>query len=100
LAVASLFARTDARILIDRTQNDLRRAEEFERHKGKEISRYDNALKHLSDFDRAFTKGHFEKDKLDSAIDDVKNVVENNTLDPGTVPSTPGSPKSMRGAKG
>ena len=67
--------------VVDRTQDDLRKAAEFERHKGKEVTRYENAQKHLSDFDREMTKGHFDKDKLDTAIDDVKNVVEHNTLD-------------------
>jgi len=72
----------DARATVDRAQNDLRRAEDFERRKGKEVSRYDNAQKHLSEFDRNMTRGHFDKDKLDTAIDDVKNVVEHNTLNP------------------
>ena len=72
----------DTRVLVDQTQNDLRTAAEFERHNGKEISRYENAEKHLSDFDREYRKGHFDKDKLDTAIDDLKNVVEHNTLDP------------------
>lgn len=71
-----------ARGIIDRTQNDLRMAADFERHKGKETARYENAQKHLSDFDREFVKGHFDKGKLDTAIDDVKNVVDHNTLDP------------------
>ena len=33
-------------------------------------------------FDRELARGNFDKDKLDQAIDDVKNVVENNTLSP------------------
>jgi hypothetical protein len=75
-------AQERARGVVDRTQDDLRRASEFERHKGKEVVRYENAERHLSDFDRELTKGHFDKDKLDTAIDDLKNVVEHNTLDP------------------
>src|ERR1700733_3667662 len=57
-------------------------AADFKRRNGKEISRYENAEKHLSNFDRELTKDHFDKGKLDNAIDDVKNVVEHNTLDP------------------
>jgi len=72
----------NARAVIDRTQNDLRRAEEFERQNHKEISRYVNAQKHLSDFDRDYVKGHFDKGKLDASINDLKNVVEHNTLNP------------------
>jgi len=75
--------RDHGRGIIDHTQDDLRRAVEFERHRGKEVERYENAQKHLSDFDREMTRGHFDKDKLDEAIDDVKNVVDHNTLDPG-----------------
>jgi len=83
LAVGAL-AQEHARAVIDRTQGDLRRAADFERrHHGTQAERYENAQKHLSDFDRDMTRGHFDKDKLDTAIDDVKNVVEHNTLDPG-----------------
>lgn len=72
----------DIRGLIERTQHDLRRSEEFERHKGKEVSRYENAQHHLSEFDKDLTRGHFDKGKLDEAIEDVRNVVDHNTLDP------------------
>jgi hypothetical protein len=81
-AAALLAQMGDVRGLVERTQSDLRRAQEFERHNGKEVARYDNALRHLSDFDKQLTRGHFDKGKLDTAIDDVKNVVEHNTLDP------------------
>jgi hypothetical protein len=63
-------------------QNDLRRAERFTPPNGKEKERYFNAQHHLSQFDRELERGRFDKDKLDEAIDDVKNVVENNTLSP------------------
>src|ERR671937_752629 len=76
---AQIAAVSDARGLIDRTQADLRRAAELERrHNSKAIERYDDAQKHLSEFDREYTKGHFDKGKLDSAIDDVREVVEHN----------------------
>jgi hypothetical protein len=35
----------------------------------------------LSEFDRELRAGRFDKDKLDTAIDDLKNVVKNNTLE-------------------
>ena len=72
----------NARSLVARVQNDLRRAERFTRPTGKERERYFNAQHHLSQFDRQLARGRFDKDKLDEAIDDVKNVVENNTLSP------------------
>jgi hypothetical protein len=68
--------------LVYRVQNNLRRAERFTRPSGKEKERYFNAQRHLSQFDRRLSQGRFDKDKLDEAIDDVKNVVENNTLSP------------------
>jgi hypothetical protein len=72
----------NARSLVARVQNDLRRAEHFTPPNGKEKERYFNAQHHLSQFDRELERGRFDKDKLDEAIDDVKNVVENNTLSP------------------
>jgi hypothetical protein len=80
--IAALAQSVDVRGTIDRTQTDLRRAEDFERQHGKEITRYDNAAKHLSEFDRDYVRGHFDRGKLDTAIDDLKNVVDHNTLSP------------------
>jgi hypothetical protein len=83
LAGLSLAAQSlDPRAVIDRTQQDINRSMEFERHKGREIVRYDNAQHHLSDFDRELTRGRFDKGKLNQAITDVKNLVDHNTLDP------------------
>ncbi|HWF07477.1 MAG TPA: hypothetical protein VG297_03380 [Bryobacteraceae bacterium] len=80
---AGVSAQEHARGVIDRTQTDLQRAADFERHRhGTEVERYENAQKHLSDFDREFTRGNFDKGKLDTAIDDVKNVVDHNSLNP------------------
>jgi hypothetical protein len=70
------------RSVIDRTQDDLRRAADFERHKGKETSRYEHAQTHLSDFDRELTRGHFDKGRLENAIGDLKDVMDHNTLEP------------------
>ena len=83
-ATAVLFgqAAVDGRGLVDRVQNDLRRAERIERQHGKEVARYENAQRHLSDFDRSLVRGRFDKGKLSASIDDVKNVVDHNTLDP------------------
>jgi hypothetical protein len=72
----------NARSLVSHVQQDLRRSERFARPSGKEKERYYNAQRHLSQFDRQLARGRFDKDKLDEAIDDVKNVVENNTLSP------------------
>src|SRR5271155_2908228 len=65
-----------ARNLVDRVQEDLRRAAEFTRTNEKERVRYENVQHHLSEFDRDLRHDHFDKGKLDSAIDDLKNVVK------------------------
>jgi hypothetical protein len=70
----------NARGLVNHVQENLRRAERFTPPNDKEKERYHNAQHHLSEFDRKLSEGKFDKDKLDEAIDDVKNVVENNTL--------------------
>lgn len=72
----------NARSLVERVQNDLHRAARMDQEREKHRERYDNAEHHLSDFDRELARNHFDKGKLDTAIDDVKNVVDNNTLDP------------------
>jgi hypothetical protein len=69
-----------ARDLVSRVQKNLRHAERFTPPNEKEKERYHNAQQHLSEFDRKLSEGRFDKDKLDQAIDDVKNVVEHNTL--------------------
>ena len=71
-----------ARSLVGRVQNQLRRTERFSQPEGKERERIQNAQRHLSEFDRKLSRGEFDKDKLDEAIDDVKNVLDHNTLPP------------------
>ena len=48
---------------------------------GRELERYDNAMRHLSEFAEKMQQGHFDRFKLDRAIDDVKNVVSHNPMD-------------------
>ena len=70
-----------ARDLVSRVQNDLQKATDFTRNNEKERVRYENVQHHLSEFDRELRRDHFDKGKLDTAIDDLKNVVKNNTLE-------------------
>jgi len=70
-----------ARDLVDRIQEDLRRAAEFTRTNEKERVRYQNVQHHLSEFDRDLRRDHWDKGKLDEAIDNLKSVVQNNTLE-------------------
>ena len=70
-----------ARDLVSRVQSDLQKAADFTRNNEKERVRYENVQHHLSEFDRDLHRDHFDKGKLDAAIDDLKNVVKNNTLE-------------------
>jgi hypothetical protein len=81
--VVSVFGQEHgrARDLVAKVQDDLQRAADFTRNNEKERERYQNVQQHLSEFDRELRRDHFDKDKLDSAIDDLKNVVKNNTLE-------------------
>ena len=79
----------DARGLVSRVQEDLRRADGLLQRTHKQRERYDkekerldNAQRHLSELDRELARNNFDKGKLDAAIDDVKNVAEHNTLSP------------------
>lgn len=70
-----------ARDLVAHVQDDLQRAADFTRTNEKERSRYENVQHHLSEFDRELRRDHFDKGKLDDAIDNLKDVVKNNTLE-------------------
>jgi len=70
-----------ARDVVARAQEDLRRAADFTATREKERDRYRDVQRRLSDFDRELSRGHFDKGKLDGAIDEMKDVVKNNTLE-------------------
>jgi len=62
-------------------QEDLQRAADFTRENNKERDRYRDVQHHLSEFDRDLRAGKFDKGKLDDAINNLKDVVKNNTLE-------------------
>jgi len=82
LAQAQTGRYSDVRALVGRVQEDLRRAAGMASPRGKDFQRVDNAQRHLSQFDRALSKGKFDSGKLDASISDVQNVVDHNTLTP------------------
>ncbi|HEY1213086.1 MAG TPA: hypothetical protein VGE93_05590 [Bryobacteraceae bacterium] len=47
----------------------------------RERDRYDNALRHLGQFEERARRGYFDKGKLDQAIEDVQNLVDHNPMD-------------------
>jgi hypothetical protein len=65
--------------LIARTQTDLRAAQEYATS-GKQRDRTKNAEKHLSDFDKRLTEGHWNHNQLNDAISSVQGVLDHNTL--------------------
>ncbi len=85
LASAAVTDYSFARDRVARVQDDLLRAADFARKgaiikEGNQIDRYGDAQRTLSKFDEELSKGKFDKDKLDKAIDELKKVVEHNTL--------------------
>jgi hypothetical protein len=70
-----------ARDLVAHVQEDLQRAADFTRENNKERDRYRDVQHHLSEFDRDLRAGKFDKGKLDDAINNLKDVVKNNTLE-------------------
>jgi hypothetical protein len=85
--------------MVQRVQDDLQRLLDKRPRDGKERERINNARKHLSDFDRKLRENKFDKDRLDSSIDDVKNVVENNTLEPEDRDMMSADLKDLRGLR-
>jgi hypothetical protein len=88
-ATAQSGAFGGTRDLISRVQNDLKRAADFGnngdvkkvKRDEKQIERYRNAQRSASNFDRKLSRGKFDKGELDGVINDLKNVVEHNTLE-------------------
>jgi hypothetical protein len=69
------------RALLERTQNDLRVAQQLEpTHNEDANERYQHAQGHLSTFDRKLTRGHFDKDELKDAIHSIKQILDKNVL--------------------
>jgi len=70
----------EARRLVQHVQEDLRHvAQEDTRHK--EADHVEDTLKHLADFDKGLANSKFDKGRLDSAIDHMKQILDDNTID-------------------
>jgi len=70
----------DARRLVQHVQDDLHRvAQEDARHK--EADHVQDALQHLADFDKGLSNNKFDKGRLDAAIDHMKKILDDNTID-------------------
>lgn len=60
----------EARSVVSRAQDDVRHASHFTHGSGKENERFRNSQESLSKLDRSYSKGVFNKDRLDDAIRD------------------------------
>lgn len=71
----------EARQLVQRVQEDLRHVGHEDARNHKQEDHVEGALKHLAEFDRGLSNNKFDKDRLDAAIDHMKKVVDDNTID-------------------
>ncbi len=65
---------------VDATIRDLQWIASNNTYSRKENERYDNAMRHLSQFEERLQQGRFDKDKLDEGIGDVQHVLDNNPM--------------------
>ncbi len=68
---------------VDQTIRHLERIASYESRwaSGHERERLDHAMRHLSEFEARYERGHFDRGRLDDAIHDVQHVVDHNPLD-------------------
>jgi len=83
-AMAQDGSYSDARQVVQRVQDDLRHVKHEDAGNHKQEDHVEGALKHLSDFDRGLSNNKFDKGRLDAAIDHMRKVVDDNTLDTHT----------------
>jgi hypothetical protein len=75
------YARQD-RSLFDHVRMDLDRAAAYPYASRDDRNRFADARTRLFDFASRFDEGRYDKHRLNDAIDRIKRVVENNSLDP------------------
>ena len=69
---------------VENTLHDLRAIAESSPADRHAHERYENAIRHLSQFgERLHERGQFDKDRLDEAIEDVQNVADHNPMREG-----------------
>jgi hypothetical protein len=68
----------EARNMVQKVQTDLH---SLNPTAAKDRGRIDDALKHLSDLDRNFTKDKYKKGPLSDAIGNIEGILDHNTLE-------------------
>ncbi len=66
----------------DRTIEDLRQVAQRNAFTHGERERFDHAIEHLAQFSGRLYAGRLDRGKLDRAIEDVRNVLQRNRIDP------------------
>ncbi len=66
----------------DRTVDDLRQVAERNAFSRGERDRFSHAIEHLSEFSGKLSAGRFDRGKLDHGINDVRDVMQRNRIDP------------------
>jgi hypothetical protein len=66
----------------ERAIDDLRRISERETFSHGQYERYRHAIEHLSEFSGRLYAGKYDRGKLDRGIDDLRNVLQRNRIDP------------------
>jgi hypothetical protein len=72
-------AYAELRLVIDRTQTDLRAASDVS-HGDKQRARYQHAQDDLSKLDRKLVKGKFDKEAFSQSLNAIKKILDHNTL--------------------
>jgi hypothetical protein len=72
----------EARHVVARAQDDIKKASQFAHNNGKQQRRFDNALHSLSELDRSYSNDRYNKGRLVDAIRDVGRVMDDNTISP------------------
>jgi hypothetical protein len=76
------YSPTSVDALVDRVHNDLNHAYDAFRFSNADRDRLNNAEKQLREFSRKWEQAHFDKGNLDSSIDAIQHVLDNNHLPP------------------
>ena len=66
----------------ERTIEDLQQIAERETFSHGQHERYQHAIEHLTEFSGKLYAGRFDRGKLDHGIDDLRNVLARNRMDP------------------
>jgi hypothetical protein len=71
-----------SRSIVDQVMNDLSRARSYGRVDNHERKHFDNAQRDLGRFQQKWSRGDFDRGRLDSAIENISHVAQSNQVSP------------------